>query len=119
MNAAGAQPDPLPIAPAARPIDARIRVPGSKSLSNRHLILAALADAPTRLRGLLACDDCDRLRAALAACGVGSREEMGDVVVEPGARSDGARVDLGDGGTPTRFMIAFAAAQTGGEFLID
>ena len=119
MSAAGAQPDPLPIAPAARPIDARIRVPGSKSLSNRHLILAALGDGPTRLRGLLACDDCDRLRSALAACGVGSREEMGDVVVEHGARSDGARVDLGDGGTPTRFMIAFAAAQPGGEFLID
>lgn len=119
MSAAGAQPDPLPIAPAARPIDARIRVPGSKSLSNRHLILAALADGPTRLRGLLACDDCDRLRAALAACGVGSREEAGDVAVAPGAGSDGARVDLGDGGTPTRFMIAFAAAQPGGEFLID
>jgi 5-enolpyruvylshikimate-3-phosphate synthase len=68
-------PDPLPIARSAAPVDASIRVPGSKSLSNRHLVLAALADAPTQLRGLLACDDCDRLLAALDA--VGARHRIG------------------------------------------
>ncbi|MFZ9915724.1 MAG: 3-phosphoshikimate 1-carboxyvinyltransferase, partial [Phycisphaerales bacterium] len=65
--------DPLPIAPLSGPIDAVVRVPGSKSLSNRHLVLAALATAPVRLRGLLACDDCDRLLVALAALGVSHR----------------------------------------------
>lgn len=122
MSVAGGMPDPLPIEPAAGPVDASIRVPGSKSLSNRHLVLAALADEPTRLRGLLACDDCDRLLAALDA--VGARHRIGSdaVIVEPvreGAAPSNARVDLGDGGTPTRFMIALAAVLAGTTTTID
>ena len=54
MSGVAAPTDPLPIAPLSGPIDAVVRVPGSKSLSNRHLVLAALATAPVRLRGLLA-----------------------------------------------------------------
>ena len=115
--------DPLPIEPVARPIEASLRVPGSKSLSNRHLVLAALADGPTRLRGLLACDDCDNLLAALAAFGVSHAPAAGaphgELVVTPGALPASAAVNLGDGGTPTRFMIAFAAAQPGGVWTID
>lgn len=122
MSVAGGMPDPLPIARSAAPVDASIRVPGSKSLSNRHLVLAALADAPTQLRGLLACDDCDRLLAALDA--VGARHRIGSeaVIVEPVRGSAGpttARVDLGDGGTPTRFMIALAAVLAGTVTTID
>ena len=132
------RPDPLLIAPLTRAVDARMRVPGSKSLSNRHLVLAALADAPTRLVGLLACDDCDRLLAALAELGVAHQRESrangdangdasGDVVVltpPPRAASElvarrEARVNLGDGGTPTRFMLALAAAQHDGWCDID
>lgn len=144
MSASSALPDPLPIAPIAvsaagdhrargheskgrSSIAAHIRVPGSKSLSNRHLILAALADAPTTLRGLLACDDCDRLLAALAALGTAHRfvrtTEGEAIVVEPAppseARTDDVRIDLGDGGTPTRFMIAFAAARREGVCTVD
>jgi 3-phosphoshikimate 1-carboxyvinyltransferase len=130
--------DPLLIAPLTRAVDARMRVPGSKSLSNRHLVLAALADAPTRLVGLLACDDCDRLLAALAELGVAHQRESrangdangdasGDVVVlTPPPRGVGevsaykeTRVNLGDGGTPTRFMLALAAAQHDGWCDID
>lgn len=100
---------------------AAIRVPGSKSLSNRHLILAALARGSTRLRGLLACDDCDRLLAALDACAIGHRVDGGDLIIDGGAdRSErDTTVNLGDGGTPTRFMLAFAAAQRGGACIID
>ena len=139
MSASSALSDPLPIAPIAvaaarghgsggRPlIAARIRVPGSKSLSNRHLILAALTDAPTTLRGLLACDDCDRLLAALSALGTAHRvvrtREGDAIVVEPArapdARTGDVRIDLGDGGTPTRFMIAFAAARRAGVCTVD
>ena len=119
MSASAGLPDPLPIEPVSRPIDAAVRVPGSKSLSNRHLILAALADGTTRLRGLLACDDCDRLLAALEQFGVTHRTEGGAIVIEPGALPAHAAVHLGDGGTPTRFMIAFAAAQPEGVFTID
>ena len=133
MSGGAAEPDPRPIAPALRPVSAAIRVPGSKSQSNRHLILAALADGDTTLRGLLACDDCDRLRAALAACGVRCTDgEGGDLRISPAvgagrlgpahlepAHLDPVHLDLGDGGTPTRFMIAFAAAQPSGVYLID
>lgn len=119
MNAAGALADPLPIEPLVRPISACVRVPGSKSLSNRHLVLAALADGPVRLRGLLASDDCDRLLAALAALGVGHRVEGDTVVMERGPAPREARVDLGDGGTPTRFMIALAAAWSGTTTIVD
>ena len=137
MSGAAATSDPLPVAPADRPVAGSIRVPGSKSQSNRHLILAALAGGSTTLRGLLACDDCDRLRAALDACGV-RLDDVGDdgseglgegagvrsVRVTPAARVVGTAatpvsLHLGDGGTPTRFMIAYAAAQPAGVFVID
>jgi len=116
--------DPLPIEPAARAADAAIRVPGSKSLSNRHLVLAALAAAPTTLRGLLACDDCDRLLRALEGLGIGDHAigaaHSADSIelARRGAPRPG-RLDLGDGGTPTRFMLALAAAQPEGEWTID
>ena len=115
--------DPLPIEPVARPVDAAIRVPGSKSLSNRHLVLAALAKAPTELRGLLACDDCDRLLRALGALGFAATDRAGgsagaiEVARRGPARS--GTLDLGDGGTPTRFMMALVAAQPDGEWTID
>ena len=117
MSGVSAQIDPLPIEPVRGPLSAAIRVPGSKSLSNRHLVLAALAHGETRLRGLLACDDCDRLLAALDACGVAHRIEQtsGDVIITGGAGRlpRGASVNLGDGGTPTRFMLALAALADG------
>jgi len=122
LSGVSAQIDPLPIEPARGPLSAAIRVPGSKSLSNRHLVLAALAQGETRLRGLLACDDCDRLLVALDACGVAHRIEQpsGDVIITGGAGRlpRGASVNLGDGGTPTRFMLALAACADG-ETIVD
>jgi 3-phosphoshikimate 1-carboxyvinyltransferase len=91
---------------------ARIRVPGSKSLTNRHLVLAALADGESVLRGALRSDDCDRLCAALAAMGARFSWTSADTVRVEGVAGKprgGVRVDLGDGGTPTRFMLAVAA----------
>ncbi|MFM1803444.1 MAG: 3-phosphoshikimate 1-carboxyvinyltransferase [Planctomycetota bacterium] len=111
--------DPLPIEPLARPFDGVIRVPGSKSISNRHLVLAALADGEVALNGLLACDDCDRLSTALAAFGVTSRREGDATLLGRSALPEVGSVNLGDGGTPTRFMIAFAAAQPSGVWTID
>jgi len=97
---------------------ASIRVPGSKSLTNRHLVLAALADGETRLSGVLRSDDCDRLVAALAAMGAGFEWDAADptklLVRGVAGRPQAApRVDLGDGGTPTRFMLAVAALASG------
>ena len=54
----------LEIAPRG-PLDARVRVPGSKSISNRALFMAALARGESRLRGVLDSDDIRVMAAAL------------------------------------------------------
>ncbi len=100
---------------AGATLRARIRVPGSKSLTNRHLVIAALADGVTQLDGVLRSEDCDRLAAALTL--MGARFEWSDEIGATSVRVHGVaghpraaeRVDLGDGGTPTRFMLAVAA----------
>src|ERR671917_1564841 len=79
MSPAPASPPPPPPweAPVAtRPLDATVDVPGSKSLTNRLLVLAALADGPGTLRGALRSRDADLMIAALAA--LGARIEEGD-----------------------------------------
>ena len=73
----------------AGPLDALVEVPGSKSLTNRYLVLAALADAPGRLRGALRSRDTLLMAAALGALGTGVDEDGSDWVVTP-ARADAA-----------------------------
>lgn len=62
-------PDPLALRPPV-PFDVAVRPPGSKSLSNRALLLAALASGRSTLRGLLDADDTRFMRACLATLGV-------------------------------------------------
>lgn len=88
------------------------KVPGSKSLTNRWLMLAALAQGTSTLRGALASDDTMAFVGAVCACGVRAAWHAPDelsVVGCAGHPAGGASVSLGDGGTPTRFMVAFAA----------
>ena len=103
-------PDPLPIEPLSRPFDLAIRPPGSKSLTCRAYLLAALADGESRITRPLVADDTDRLLSALESMGAGFRREGDDVLIRgvSGRFSRGDTVDLGDGGTPTRFMVAAA-----------
>src|SRR6478735_3791929 len=74
---------------AGGPLSASVTVPGSKSLTNRELILAALADAPSRLTAPLHSDDSRRMIEALQALGVSIIEEPGsgrfgpDLIVTP------------------------------------
>ncbi|MGQ0442304.1 MAG: 3-phosphoshikimate 1-carboxyvinyltransferase, partial [Methylophilaceae bacterium] len=51
--------------PAAKFAGGQIQLPGSKSISNRTLLLATLANGMTRIKGLLASDDTDRMLEAL------------------------------------------------------
>ena len=85
-------------------------VPGSKSGTNRALLLAALSEGTSVVTGALRSDDCDRLVAALQTLGVRCVElEHGWEVHGVGGRFPrGGTVDLGDGGTPARFMLAAA-----------
>lgn len=88
---------------AAAPLDATVRVPGSKSLTNRYLVLAALAATPVEITGALDSRDSQLMAAALRALGVGV--EAGAVwTVTPHALHGGGAVACGLAGTVMRFV---------------
>jgi 3-phosphoshikimate 1-carboxyvinyltransferase len=103
-------PDPLPIRPPADGPHAVIVPPGSKSLTNRLYLLAALSAGRCRLSRPLRADDTDRFLAALETLGVAVARDEDAVVIDgtDGRFPRGGAVDLGDGGTPARFMLAAA-----------
>ncbi len=110
-------PDPLPIVPLEKPFDVTIRPPGSKSITNRAYVLAALAEGESRILRPLRSEDTDGLLKALCRLGAEARWEANaddpgseDVLIKgvAGRFPRGGLVNLGDGGTPTRFMIAAA-----------
>jgi len=103
-------PDPLPIRPLTGPIDLTISPPGSKSITNRAYALAAIAEGESRIVRPLRADDTDLLLEALCTLGARARWDGDDVIVTgvAGAFPVGGRVNLGDGGTPVRFMLALA-----------
>ncbi len=103
-------PDPLPIPAPPRPFDAAITVPGSKSLTCRAYVVAALAEGTSRIIGPLRAADTDGLLAALGTLGAEARWVGADVRIRGvgGRFPRGGEINLGDGGAPTRFMIAAA-----------
>lgn len=110
-------------APAAQgPVRATLRLPGSKSITNRALILAALSDSPSVVRGVLQARDTSLAIGALRAlgCGIAPRADdpaagPDDLVVTPlGSQSPvspgaAVSVDVGNAGTVMRFLPAVAA----------
>ncbi|PVZ56716.1 3-phosphoshikimate 1-carboxyvinyltransferase [Arthrobacter sp. H-02-3] len=120
-HAADAAP-PWPAPFAARPVDATVTVPGSKSLTNRYLVLAALADGPSRLRAPLHSRDSALMIAALRQLGATVTEVPGDGAFGPdleiipisldAAAADTA-IDCGLAGTVMRFVPPVAALRRG------
>src|SRR5665647_2915193 len=101
---------------AGAPLDAVVDVPGSKSLTNRYLVLAALADGPGRVRGALASRDTLLMAEALTRLGAVVRRHGTDWDVEPlrvpmdGPRSqEPISIDCGLAGTVMRFLPPVAA----------
>ncbi|MBU1215368.1 MAG: bifunctional 3-phosphoshikimate 1-carboxyvinyltransferase/cytidylate kinase [Gammaproteobacteria bacterium] len=95
-----------------------VRLPGSKSISNRVLLLAALSEGVTVVRDLLKSDDTDRMLEALATLGVGV-ESLGDNAYRiTGCAGDipnkEARLFLGNAGTAFRPLTAALALSGGG-----
>ena len=91
--------------------DVRLRVPGSKSLTNRALLLAALADGRSTVRDPLLADDTRRMLGALEALGFHVQHDSDEapVIVEGGAGTIPERdadLDLGNAGTAMRFLSA-------------
>ncbi|MCZ2822209.1 3-phosphoshikimate 1-carboxyvinyltransferase [Modestobacter sp. VKM Ac-2977] len=100
--------------PARRtPVDAVVTLPGSKSITARALVLAAIADGPSRLVRPLRARDTDLMAAGLRALGVGIASDGADWLVTPGSLHGPAEVDAGLAGTVLRFLPPVAALATG------
>jgi 3-phosphoshikimate 1-carboxyvinyltransferase len=113
--------DLWPAPRAVAPVDARVTLPGSKSLTNRELVLAALADGPGVVRRALRSRDTDLMAAALTALGSTVDGSGDDWTVAPGISAADDRsvaVDCGLAGTVMRFVPP-AAALRGGETAFD
>ena len=98
--------------------DGAVALPGSKSISNRVLLLSALASGTTRLKGLLDADDTRVMRAALRTLGVEVDETDGDCVVHGCSGNlpkNQADLFMGNAGTAIRPLTA-ALAILGGDY---
>jgi 3-phosphoshikimate 1-carboxyvinyltransferase len=102
---------PAPV--ASHPVDAVVDVPGSKSLTNRGLVLAALAAAPSVLRRPLRARDTLLMAGALRSLGVVIDDDGDDWHVHPSMLSGPADVDCGLAGTVMRFLPPVAALASG------
>ncbi|MEP7131702.1 MAG: 3-phosphoshikimate 1-carboxyvinyltransferase [Acidobacteriota bacterium] len=101
--------------PPARELRGVLRVPASKSATNRALLLAALSDTPVRVEGPLESEDTRALLACLAAMGA-RIEKQGDSLSLCGPLHGGSEervLDAADSGTAARFLIAVCAATEG------
>ncbi|MBT2595859.1 3-phosphoshikimate 1-carboxyvinyltransferase [Arthrobacter sp. ISL-72] len=107
---------------AETPVNATVTVPGSKSLTNRYLVLAALADGPSRLRAPLHSRDSALMIQALRQLGAGIREVPGDgsfgpdleiTPLSPTATAADTAIDCGLAGTVMRFVPPVAALRKG------
>jgi 3-phosphoshikimate 1-carboxyvinyltransferase len=114
-------PPSVTLTPPGRPLQGRISPPGSKSITNRALLLAALARGRSVLTGALKSDDTARMAEALIA--------MGATVAEPDAttfvvestgllKKPKKPLFLGNAGTATRFLTA-AVALVDGDVIVD
>ena len=101
-------------APAATgPVRARVRLPGSKSMTNRALVLAALAAGPAEVRHPLRARDTLLMAGALAALGAGvDTADPRAWRVTPGWASQDTQVEVGNAGTVLRFVPPVAALSS-------
>ena len=108
-----------PAPTAAGPISATVAVPGSKSATNRALVLAAIADGPSTITSALAARDTHLMAGALTSLGIGIQVAGVDPVgnidwrVTPGPLHGGTSIDVGLAGTVMRFLPPVAALATG------
>ncbi len=111
-------PDPYPVPVARGPVSGRVELPGSKSITNRALIIAALADGTSTLRGVLDSDDTRYMVGALEQLGFEIDTDWDARTVRVTGRgglipAPEAELFLGNSGTSMRFLAAFCAAGRG------
>ena len=108
------------------PVDISVVIPGSKSVTNRALILASQAKSPSTLRRPLVSRDSELMVAGLKALGIGIEETTAIVdgneelqwIITPAPMRGGVRIDVGNAGTVMRFLPPLAALATG-EVIFD
>jgi len=98
---------------ALAPVEARVDIPGSKSITNRALILAALADGPSTLIRPLLARDTRLMMEALSALGTEIVEHGDTVALAPRPLCGPAAIDCGLAGTVMRFVPPVAALAHG------
>lgn len=116
-------PDLLPIQPFTRPARGNVVVPGSKSLTNRALLLAALCEQPVTLTGALFSEDTEIMIAALRALGFAVESDpVAKTIHVVGADgfipSSKADLFVGLAGTAARFLTALCAAAPRGTYTL-
>lgn len=115
--------DSIAIQPVTHPIDATIELPGSKSYSNRALLIAALAEGPSVISQALFSDDTRYMHGALSALGIQVESDEASeryTVLGDGGRIPATEANLfvGDAGTAARFLTA-AVTLGHGSYVID
>jgi len=116
--------DPLPITPFTAPVKGAVELPGSKSITNRVLILAALCRDPVTLRGALFSRDTEIMVKALRSLGfkVNTSEKAKTIRIEgrggmiPEAS---AEINVGNAGTAARFLPAALCLKKRGHYTLD
>jgi 3-phosphoshikimate 1-carboxyvinyltransferase len=108
-------PNRFRVSPTNR-VGGRIAVPGDKSISHRALMLGAIAEGPSSVRGFLASEDCLATQAALEAMGVAIDRQTNGVVRIAGVGPHGLKppsktLDLGNSGTGIRLLMGLLAGQ--------
>lgn len=115
----GGDPGPWPAPRASGPLSARLSLPGSKSLTNRELVLSAIASGPSILRAPLHSRDTALMIQALRALGTSIVELPGDnrfgadLLITPAELAGGISIDCGLAGTVMRFIPPIAALALG------
>ena len=118
------RPDPLPITPFRQPARGTVELPGSKSLTNRALLLAALCDGPVTITNALFSEDTTLMAAALAALGIEVHADPATRTIQVAGRggevpAPNADLWVGNAGTAARFLTAFVAAAPHGTYRLD
>jgi len=114
---------PLRIKPIPHPLNATVSVPGSKSLTNRALLIAALANGTTRLTNALFSDDSKYFAKALQTLGFDIQldevhHEMTVTGLGGKITANKAELFIGNAGTAARFLSAFLTLGNG-EYVLD
>ncbi len=107
---------PLWPAPKGRVLNATVALPGSKSLTNRELLLSAIASEPTLLVAPLVSRDSKLMIAALESLGIGFEWQGEDLLVTPGELLGGVTIDCGLAGTVMRFVPPLSTLANGEVF---